>query len=154
MQWYNELLSFWLIMNNFIKFYLENSYWLGDIATWVSGVGIVSTFIIGFIQINNERRYRKVKERREQAEHISAFIFKESHDKTTVALLNLSTEPVYETIVSISAFQGSVISPTSHISRQYSSYLSVIPPGKSYTTVDGDYHKCHSIRQLRLHLRM
>lgn len=128
-------------MSNLINFYINNTNWLGDIATWVSGIGIVSTFIIGFIQINNERRIRKEKERKEQAEHMSAFIFKETHDKTTVALLNLSSEPVYEAIVSISAFHGAIISPTSHVARQYTSYLSVIPPGKSFTIVDGDYHK-------------
>lgn len=141
MQWYNELLSFWLIMNNFIKFYLENSYWLGDIGTWVSGIGIVSTFIIGFLQINNERKFRKEKEKREQAVHISAFILKETPEKTTIALLNLSNEPVYEVIVSIAAFQGTSISPTKHISRQYTSFLSIVPPGKSSTTVDGSYNE-------------
>lgn len=128
-------------MDSFFHFYFSNKDWLGDVATWVSGIGIVCTFIIGFIQINNERKVRKEKERKEQAERISAFIFKETPTKTTVALLNLSSEPIYEAIVSISAFQGSSISPTKHISRQYTSFLSVIPPGKSYTFISGDYHE-------------
>src|SRR5690348_8612884 len=101
-------------MNNVFTFYFSNKEWLGDIATWVSGIGIVSTFIIGFIQISNERRIRKEKERKEQAERISAFIVKETSSKTTVALLNLSPEPVYEAIVSIAAFQGPSVSPTKH----------------------------------------
>jgi|SRR5215469_7041169 len=126
-------------MNNFFNFYFSNKDWLGDIATWVSGIGIVLTFIIGFIQINNERRIRKEKDRKEQAERISAFIFKETPTKTTVALLNLSSEPVYEAIISIAAFQGPSVIPTKHTSRQYTSFLSVIPPGKSYTFLNGDY---------------
>jgi hypothetical protein len=128
-------------MNNFIKFYLSNSSWLGDIATWVSGIGIVSTFIIGFIQISNERKDRKEKEKRGQAVHISAFILKETPSKTTITLLNLSNEPVYEAIISISAFQGASTRPTKHVDRQYMSFLSVIPPGKSFTHVDGSYHE-------------
>ena len=128
-------------MQNFFSFYLSNVQWIGDIATWVSGIGIVSTFIIGFIQINNERKIRKAKERREQAERISAFILKETPTKTTVALLNLSSEPIYEVIVSISSFQGPTGNHPQQVSRQYTSFLSVVPPGKSYTFVDGRYHE-------------
>ena len=129
-------------MNSFLSWYLANDHWLGDVATWVSGLGIVCTFIIGFIQISHERRLRKEKERREQAEHISAFIFKETTAKTTIALLNLSSEPIYEVIVSIAAFQ--VMETTTHTiktTRQYASFLSVVPPGKSFTHVDGGYHE-------------
>jgi len=128
-------------MQNLFTFYLANVTWLGDIATWVSGIGIVSTFIIGFIQINNERKIRKEKERKEQAERISSFIIKETPSKTTIALLNLSSEPIYEVIVSISAFQGPNNAPIHALSRQYTSFLSVVPPGKSFTSVDGNYHE-------------
>lgn len=128
-------------MQSFFSFYLSNVQWLGDVATWVSGIGIVSTFIIGFIQINNERKIRKEKERRDQAERISAFIVKETPAKTTIAILNLSQEPIYETIVSISAFQVARINPSKHVSFQYTSFLSVVPPGKSFTHVSGDYHE-------------
>jgi hypothetical protein len=128
-------------MQNLISFYLANVTWLGDIATWVSGIGIVSTFIIGFIQINNERKIRKEKERKEQAERISAFIVKETPSKTTVALLNLSSEPIYEVIVSVSSFQGPSGTHPQSVSRQYTSFLSVVPPGKSFTFVDGKYHE-------------
>jgi hypothetical protein len=127
-------------MNPFFHFYLTNISWLGDIATWVSGLGILATFIIGFVQINNERKFRKQKERREQAERISAFIFKETSSRTTVALLNLSSEPIYEVIVSISVFDTSSASRPVADSRQYTSFLSVVPPGKSFTHVDGSYH--------------
>src|SRR6185503_7314871 len=128
-------------MQSFFSFYLQNISWLGDIATWVSGIGIVSTFIIGFIQINNERKIRKEKERKDQAERISAFIVKETPTKTTVALLNLSSEPIYEVIVSIASFQGPSDKQKQQISRQYTSFLSVVPPGKSLTFVDGRYHE-------------
>ena len=128
-------------MDNFFSFYIANKDWLGDVATWVSGIGIVSTFIIGFIQINNERRFRKEKERKEQAERISAFILKESLTKTTIALLNLSSEPIYEVIVSISIFQGTGPSNPTKASHQYTSFLSIVPPGKSFTFVDGGYHE-------------
>jgi hypothetical protein len=126
-------------MNSLLNFYFSNKDWLGDLATWVSGIGIVATFIIGFIQISNERRIRKEKERKEQAERISAFIVKETTAKATIALLNLSSEPIYEVIVSISAFQGPSGSPADSSSRQYTSFLSVVPPGKSFTYVDGGY---------------
>jgi hypothetical protein len=128
-------------MNNFINFYRSNITWLGDLATWVSGIGIVSTFAIGFLQINNERKIRKEKEKKEQAVHISAFILKETPSKTTISLLNLSNEPIYEVIVSISAFQSAGASPTKQVSRQFTSFLSVVPPGKSFTHVDGSYHE-------------
>lgn len=128
-------------MSNFFHWYLANISWVGDIATWVSGIGIVSTFIIGFIQISHERRIRREKERKEQAERISAFIVKETPAKTTIALLNLSQEPIYEVIVSIAAFQGPVGVNHHSISRQYTSFLSVVPPGKSFTFVDGRYHE-------------
>src|SRR3984957_6454595 len=127
-------------MNTIFHFYLTNISWLGDIATWISGLGILATFIIGFVQINNERKFRKQKERREQAEHISAFIFKETSNKTTVALLNLSSEPIYEVIVSIAVFDTSSASHPTSGSHQYTSFLSVVPPGKSLTHVDGSYH--------------
>jgi hypothetical protein len=126
-------------MNTIIHFYIQNSSWLGDVATWLSGTGIVLTFIVGFIQINNERKFRKEKERREQAEHISAFIYKETQTKTTIALLNLSSEPVYEVIVSIAVFQGSSYEQPPKIPHRYTSFLSVVPPGKSYTFVNGGY---------------
>ncbi|HSX08745.1 MAG TPA: hypothetical protein VLF93_01170 [Candidatus Saccharimonadales bacterium] len=126
-------------MNTIFSFYLANKDWLGDIGTWVSGLGIVATFVIGFIQIHNERKIRKEKERKEQAERISVFIFKETPAKTTIALLNLSPEPIYEVIVSISIFQGAVDSTPSKSSKQFTSFLSVVPPGKSFTFVDGDY---------------
>lgn len=127
-------------MNGFFHWYLSNISWLGDIATWVSGIGIVSTFIIGFIQISHERRIRKEKEHKEQAERISAFIIKETPTKATIALLNLSQEPIYEVIVSISAFQGPADVHQS-VNRQYTSFLSVVPPGKSFTFVDGRYNE-------------
>jgi hypothetical protein len=128
-------------MNNFFSFYFSNKEWLGDVATWVSGIGIVSTFIIGFIQINNERKVGKEKEHKEQAERISAFIFKETTARTTIALLNLSPEPIYEVIVSISVFQTTGASHPTKPSHQYTSFLSVVPPGKSFTFVDGGYHE-------------
>jgi len=132
-------------MQNIFSFYLSNILWLGDIATWVSGIGIVSTFIIGFIQISHERKIRREKERKEQAERISAFIVKETPVKTTIALLNLSSEPIYEVIVSIASFQGPT-GVTHSITRQYTSFLSVVPPGKSLT---GGITSCLSIRRLK-----
>jgi len=48
---------------------------------------------------------------------------------------------VYEVIVSIAAFQGPSSSRPIKASRQYASFLSVVPPGKSFTSVDGSYHE-------------
>ncbi len=70
----------------------------------------------------------------QQAELISAFIAKEVQYKAWVTILNLSTEPVYEVIVSIVAFQGA------DRGAKHIAFLSVVPPGSTPVVTDADYH--------------
>jgi len=111
-----------------------NNLPFGDVATWFTGLATFGALVVAFIQINNERKIRKSQERRSQAEHISAYIAKEEDYKAQIAILNLSTEPVYEVIVSIVAFQGANPGPK-HIAS-----LSVVPPGKAHVVTEADYH--------------
>ena len=111
-----------------------NTLPFGDVATWFTGLATFGAFVVAFVQINNERQIRKNQERKSQAEHISAYIAKEVEYKAQVTIVNLSTEPVYEVIVSIVAFQGANPGPK-HIA-----FLSVVPPGKAQVVTDADYH--------------
>jgi hypothetical protein len=73
----------------------------GDVATWVTGIATILLFVIGFMQIQTERkaRIRREKElenqgRREQAELISAWIASEDYGHQWVAILNQSMQPI------------------------------------------------------------
>lgn len=118
----------------------EVIYQLGDIATWLAAIGTVGAFFVGFKQIKDEREIRKDNELKDQAVRISAFIVKENLPKTKIELLNLSSEPIYEAIVSLEAFQGAGFEKPSNTPGEYISCLSVIPPGKSFTFIGGGYH--------------
>jgi len=111
-----------------------NNLPFGDVATWFTGLATFGAFVVAFVQINNERQIRKNQERKSQAEHISAYIAKEVEYKAWITILNLSSEPIYEVIVSIVAFQGANPGPK-HIA-----FLSVVPPGKAHVVTDADYH--------------
>lgn len=76
----------------------------GDIATWVTSIATIALFIIGFIQIRNERQARIKREKeevaikkRDQAEHISSWIVRQTHDEQGswmwVAVLNHLLSP-------------------------------------------------------------
>lgn len=114
-----------------------NNLPLGDVATWFTGLATFGALVAAFVQINNERKIRKSQERKSQAEHISAYIAKEVQYKAQITILNLSTEPVYEVIVSIVAIQGAG-GRAKHIA-----FLSVVPPGKAHVVTDADYHGMH-----------
>jgi hypothetical protein len=80
---------------------------LGDIATWVTGIATIALFVIGFIQIRNERISRvkieiekEILKGRAQAELISCWYAKEFQDETWIAVLNNSPQPIYQVIVS------------------------------------------------------
>jgi hypothetical protein len=88
-----------------LTFWEANMIW-GDVATWVTGIATIALFIIGFIQIRNERlsRIKSAKEReahqiRAQAELISCWKVKDTRDLTWIAVLNHSTQPIYQVIV-------------------------------------------------------
>src|SRR5882672_4149412 len=106
----------------------------GDAATWFTGFATFGALVAAFIQINNERKIRKSQVLKSQAEHVSAYMDKEIANKGWVTILNLSSEPIYEVIVSIVAFQGASSPP-----RQIG-FLSVVAPGKARISTDANYH--------------
>lgn len=117
----------------------------GDIATWVTGIATIALFIIGFIQIRNERISRikaekkiETRDKRDQAERISSWFVKATHDNhgdwQWIAILNQSAQPIYNVIVSIvplSQKGDKLASPKPH-----RVCIDVVPPGQGYTSVD------------------
>lgn len=133
---------------HYIVVWFNGLQW-GDVATWVTGVATVSLFIVGFIQICRERQSRiasEIKrenhEIREQAEHISSWIAKEteSDGQLWIAILNQSSRPVYQVIVSLVMIQGSGPHEGIDTPPQDRVCLSVAPPGQVYTSLPADYH--------------
>ncbi len=92
---------------------------LGDVPTWLAGVGTVGTLGAALWQISAERRHRIEQEKREyeerhraQAKLIAAIIGPEEHGETpalgriAVELINSSAEPVYRLVIAIVNIQG------------------------------------------------
>ena len=116
----------------------------GDIATWVTGVATIALFIVAFIQIQTERNLRTEREKRNQAEHLSSWIIGEGINNNDyvawVKILNQSSQPVYQVIVSIVAvpetgrgmYRGGPIASDQ-------TYIDVVPPGHGYTMVPAHY---------------
>ncbi len=84
----------------------------GDIATWVTGIATIALFIIGFLQIKNEKQLRIKREKeiqyskeREQADQISCWVENEDNSEggygLGIAVLNQSSQPVYQAIVCV-----------------------------------------------------
>ena len=128
---------------------METGVKWGDVATWVAGMGTVATFIVAFFQIQTERKSRTKREEetharkiRDQAEHVSSWIVKESadHSKIWIAVSNQSTRPVYQAIVSLVMIQGSGPREGTDTPATERVCLSVAPPGVVYTSIPADYH--------------
>jgi hypothetical protein len=80
----------------------------GDVATWVTGIATILLFVIGFLQIRNERRSRiksekkqEDRQKRSQAELVSCWRVKENREGSWLAVLNHSHQPIYQVIVSV-----------------------------------------------------
>src|SRR5205823_3831372 len=109
--------------------------------------------VVAFVQLSQERHARqrleaetRRKERREQAERVSAWLF--GPDLGTiqpVALFNGSAEPVYRAVALLVFVQGAGPETGKEavvLNREYEvadlrSAVSVIPPGTSYTSFGG-----------------
>ena len=122
----------------------------GDLATWVTGFITLGLLIVALIQIRNEREARNKREKeleirkeREQAEHISCWMVRHGQyyvrqdDRRVeiewVAVLNQSTQPVYQVIINIVRIshddRGQLQEGTESRVR---SCVSVVPPGLGY----------------------
>ena len=125
---------------------MQNGSIWGDVATWVTGIATIALFIIGFLQIRNERilRMKSEKElefrnRRKQAEHISSWIIRESPlGSLLLAILNQSLQPVYQVIVSVVVLGQEIelrdFAPAGQVC------IAVAPPGLGFIKVEAYYH--------------
>jgi hypothetical protein len=128
-----------------------NRCWeIGDLATWIMGIATIALFIIGFIQLHNEREIRKrekiegeTKKLRSQAENISCWIVNEDNSEDGyglgIAILNNSTQPVYQAIIRfvILSQDGGSSYPVETVNPVL---ISIIPPGLGYTTILASFH--------------
>lgn len=121
---------------------METALNWGDVATWITGIATIALFVIGFIQIRNERRFRISREKelenlkkREQSEHISAWLVgkTQNDNKRWVAILNQSKQPIYQVVVNVVTLsqRGDEIPE----SERQLACISVAPPGQGYTSV-------------------
>ncbi len=123
----------------------------GDIATWVTGMATIALFIIGFLQIKNEKQLRINRDKeieyikeREQANEISCWVENEDYSENGyglgIAVLNQSSQPVYQAIVCVVLFsQGGEKISLSNTPAQIAP-IGVIPPGQGYATLMVAYH--------------
>jgi hypothetical protein len=134
--------------------------WLTAVGTAVAALGTVGTLIAALRQINTEREARQhlerqaeQRERRAQAEHISAWVASsapwvassapasapepvdEELGPTRIALLNRSEEPVYQAVASVFFVQGGGPRTAKEARNEHRATLAVIPPGRYYTDV-------------------
>jgi hypothetical protein len=131
--------------------------WLAGIGTGVAALGTVGTLIAALWQINVERRARQhleqqaeLRERRAQAEGISAWpasrgptaserSIEVNENRTWIALLNRSEEPVYRAVASLVLIQGAGPRTGKETRPEYRATLGVILPGQYYIDVAGGW---------------
>jgi hypothetical protein len=114
----------------------------------------VAAIVVALVQIAQERHARQQqeadtrrKERREQAERVSAWLFGPDLETIQpVALLNGSPEPIYRAVLWMVFIQGAGPQTGKEAAALYRdgtwyfySALSVIPPGTSYTSFGGGW---------------
>lgn len=129
--------------------------WIIAAGTVLAAVGTVSAVVFAFVQLSRERGARqrleaetRRKERREQAERVSVWLFGPDLETIQpVALFNGSAEPVYRAMVWMVFIQGAgphTGKEAAELYREHGTWhfysaLSVIPPGKSYTSFAGSW---------------
>lgn len=132
---------------------MANANW-GDIATWVTGAATVLLFGAALYQIYVERlarirAERKLEERqkRQQAEQISSWIVKEVHvedgDWAWITVLNRSSQPVYQVIVSLAVLTQSGESRGEPRRPERQACIGVAPPGQGYIRTQANYGGMH-----------
>jgi hypothetical protein len=119
--------------------------WIGAIAAGIAAVGTVGALFAALWQIGSERKARRrteeetrARERSAQASKVSAWVASLDEGETPVAIFNQSETPVYEMIVSLVIVQGAGPRRGEDLSITdfgFRAYLSVVPPGESFTEV-------------------
>ncbi len=139
---------------------METGIIWGDIATWVTGIATIALFIIGFLQIRNERESRIKREnelenqrRRSQAELISSWIANgigmDGFQGQWIAILNQSTQPVYQIIVSVVPIED-LGQHRGEISRDGQACIDIAPPGRGYVVINA--HSLGAHRRLAVEI--
>jgi len=122
----------------------------GDLATWFAAVGTVAAFFLAFWQLGTDRRRRRKERVEEQARKVSAWVAKEAPSKVKgqpprawIAVQNNSSEPIYEVIATIVRFPHMPakdgVDDGKGVPLDFRTFLSVVPPGKYYSSVNGGY---------------
>jgi hypothetical protein len=126
-------------------FKMYNASVWGYIATWITGLATISLFVIGFIQIRNERLARLKREKeselhqtRSQAELISSWIADEIDFKVWIAVCNNSSLPIYQVIIYLESIFDEGDTYGDKLSNPIC--VSVVPPGIGYVTAEASYH--------------
>lgn len=109
----------------------------GDVATWVGGIGTTLAFILAFAQLIVQRRKEQKQKESAQSELISSWVSDELHGKSIVTILNVSANPVYQVILKLANFGHDL---TVGEEWDYTRCIAILPPGRSYTVIEGDYH--------------
>jgi len=114
----------------------------GDVATWVTGIATVALFIVGFIQIQNERLSRIKSQNRAQAELISCWKAKENLDLQFIAVQNNSPQPVYQLVVSKVRI-GQTGDSLDVYHTHWRVCIAIAPPGLGYIDLPPDSQGLH-----------
>lgn len=104
---------------------------LGDIATWVTAVGTLGAFYVGFRQIHRERRERKkrtyeedVAKKKAHAEQLSAWVA-----DAELHLSNSSHHPMHEAVI--------------QLANGHTQELKVVAPGRSVVKISPENAESH-----------
>jgi len=118
--------------------HLTTNDWIA-LGTCVGAVGTVGALFAALLQIGQERAIRHKNELDQQASDISSWISFEDPSYSWVALQNNSASPVYRAVASIVLMQGAGPRTGLDARPEHMKFLSVIPPGRSYVHVRGNF---------------
>jgi hypothetical protein len=128
---------------------------LGDLGTWLAGLGTVGAFFLAFSQLEAERKRQRQVQYEGQAKSISAWVAREGIGTAQgddgpiawVAISNSSNEPVHEVVATIVKFPHGggkdSLNDGKNVPLEFRAFISVVPPGVSYARVSGGYRGMH-----------
>ncbi|MFF2587602.1 hypothetical protein ACFVSS_06860 [Peribacillus butanolivorans] len=118
---------------------MDLKFEVGDLATWVGGLGTIATLIFAFWQLQTERRTANDNEKKFQATKVSVWIDSENSREICYSIQNVSDLPIYQAIITLVGIQGAGLPRNGEDegvdeSYKYRLNLVTIPPGKFFTT--------------------